>query len=351
VTPGSNRLPADPDDAAIWWATRRQMDPKRFVEDARFAAWLADPRHARAWDEIDTRVDLVGNFAAQAEVREMREAALDMVRTRRPDRRRYWVAGIAMAASLAAGIIWSGAPTAIGPAAIAPPRQMAAGNLYTTKVGERREFTLPDGSRVALNTGSTLEVAYSRDRRDVRLLAGQALFHVAKDKARPFVVAAGSRLITATGTAFDVEIKRGGGVAVMLVEGHVRVDTARPKGLARLIPWIDRDELEPGQRLIAPVSGDAVVAFGDVERETAWNRGVLIFRDDRLADAVAEINRYSTTMLVVEDPKIADLRVSGVFPTTQEKDFVAALEAFYPITARQRSPGAVILVWDTEARP
>ncbi len=346
MTPGSNRLPADPDDAAIWWATRRQMDPKRFAEDARFSAWLADPRHARAWDEIDTRVDLVGNFAAQPEVREMREAALDMVRTRRPDRRRYWVAGIAMAASLAAGIIWSGVPTAI-----VPPRQMAAGNLYTTKVGERREFTLPDGSRVALNTGSTLEVAYSRDRRDVRLLAGQALFHVAKDKKRPFVVAAGSRLITATGTAFDVEIKRGGGVAVLLVEGHVRVDTARPQGLARLIPWIDRDEMEPGQRLVAPVSGDAVVAFGDVERETAWNRGVLIFRDDRLADAVAEINRYSTTMLVVEDPRIADLRVSGVFPTTQEKDFVAALEAFYPITARQRSPGAITLEWKSDARP
>jgi len=351
VTPGSNRLPADPDDAAIWWATRRQMDPKRFGEDARFAAWLADPRHARAWNEIDTRVDLIGNFAAQPEVREMREAALDMVRTRRPDKRRYWIAGVAMAASLAAGIVWSGAPNAIGPAASPPLRQVAAADRYMTKVGERREFTLSDGSRVALNTGSILEVHFSRDRRDVRLLAGQALFHVAKDKSRPFVVAAGSRLITATGTAFDVEIKRGGGVAVLLVEGHVRVDTARPQGVARLIPWIDRDELEPGQRLTAPVSGDAVVAFGDVERETAWNRGVLIFRDDRLADAIAEINRYSTTMLVVEDPKIAELRVSGVFPTTQEKDFVAALEAFYPIRARQRSPGTIALGWDSDARP
>lgn len=338
MTPGSNRPPADPDDAAIWWATRRQMDPERFGEDARFAAWLADPRHARAWGEIDTRVDLIGNFAAQPEIREMREAALDMVRTRRPDRRRYWIAGVAMAASLAAGIVWSGAPTAIGPRL----QQATAGNRYVTKVGERREVTLPDGSRVALNTGSILEVDYSRERRDVRLLAGQALFHVAKDKGRPFVVAAGNRLITATGTAFDVEIKKGGGVAVLLVEGHVRVDAARPEGLARVIPWLDREELEPGQRLVA-AGGDIVVASGDVERETAWNRGVIIFRDDRLADAVAEINRYSTTRLVVEDPRIGDLLVSGVFPTGREEDFIAALTAVHPVVADRRSPDAIAL--------
>jgi transmembrane sensor len=338
VTPGLNRPPADPGDAAIWWATRRQMNPERFGEDARFAVWLADPRNAQAWDEIDSRVDLIGNFAAQPEIREMREAALDMVRTRRPARRRYWIAGVAMAASLAAGIVWFDAATTIGP----PVQQTTIGNRYTTKIGERREITLPDGSRVALNTGSILDVQYSRDRRDVRLLAGQALFHVAKDKGRPFVVAAGNRLITATGTAFDVKVKKGGAVAVLLVEGHVRVDAAKPAGLARLIPWIDREELEPGQRLVA-ADGGMVVASGDIERETAWNRGVVIFRDDRLADAVVEINRYSTTRLVVEDPKVGDLLVSGVFPTGREEDFVAALTAFHPVVADRRSPDAIVL--------
>nr|WP_246623831.1 FecR domain-containing protein [Sphingomonas colocasiae] len=250
-----------------------------------------------------------------------------------------------MAASLAAGVVWSSAPTAIGPAASPQSRPLATADRYVTKVGERREITLADGSRVALNTGSILEVDYSRERRDVRLLAGQALFHVARDKGRPFVVAAGNRLITATGTAFDVEVGKGGGVAVLLVEGHVRVDAARPRGLARVLPWLDREDLEPGERLTAAAGGGTVVAPGDIERETAWNRGVLIFRDDRLADAVAEINRYSTTMLVIEDPKIGDLLVSGVFPAGREEDFVAALTAFYPVEAHRRSPGAIVLRW------
>jgi transmembrane sensor len=348
---GSNRPPADPDEAAIWWATRRQMDPERFGQDQRFAVWLADPRHARAWNEIDTRVDRIGGFATQPEIREMRAAALDMIRMRPPSRRRYWITGVALAASVAAGFIWMGTPSAERSPASPSLAQVAAGSRYATRVGERREITLSDGSRVSLNTGSTLEVHYSAGRRDVRLLAGQALFHVAKDKDRPFVVAAGDRLITATGTAFDVEIERGGGVAVLLVEGHVRVDAAKPQGFARLIPWIDRENLGPGQRLTAPLAGTPEVALGDVERETAWNRGVIIFRDDRLADAVAELNRYSATMLVVEDPKVAGLRVSGVFPTARQEDFVAALEAFYPVKARRRSPGAIALGWNSDVQP
>lgn len=351
MTPGFSRPPADPGDAAIWWATRRQMSPERFHEDARFIAWLSDPHNARAWEEIDSRVELIGNFAAQAEIRQMRKAALDMVRLRQPARRRYRITGAALAACMAGVIVWPGATALVNPAAAPAHRQTNAGHRYVTRIGERREFTLPDGSRVALNTGSTLEIDYSTERRDVRLLAGQALFHVAKEKDRPFVVAAGNRLITATGTAFDVEVKRGGGMAVLLVEGRVRVDAARPQGLARVLPWLVREELEPGERLATADNGAAEVTLGDVERETAWNRGVVIFRDDRLADAASALNRYSLKTLVVEDPRIADLRVSGVFPTTREQDFIAALEAFYPVKARQRSPNVIALEWNSENNP
>jgi transmembrane sensor len=261
-----------------------------------------------------------------------------------------WVAGVAIASSLAFGLIWVAAPSGSRFPAPSEIANAAPTQRFATGVGERRDVTLPDGSRVTLNTASLLEVRYTSNRRDVRLLQGQALFRVAHNPDRPFVVLAGNRQITATGTAFDVRIRPSGEVQVLLVEGHVRVEPANRQGLARLIPSLAETDLDPGEQLVTKREGAPMVAPADVDRETAWNRGVIIFRDDSVGDALREVNRYSAVQLVAEDPRVAGLRISGIFPTARREDFVAALETLYPVIAERETAGTIQLRWQTGRR-
>jgi transmembrane sensor len=278
----------------------------------------------------------------------MRWAALEVARNRTRPSRGRWGLAAAIAASLLGGLVWIGPPatTTSDPATIAS----ADVRRFATGVGQRRDLVLGDGSKVTLNTASLLEVRYSPERRDIRLLEGQAMFHVAKNPARPFVVSASNNQVTAFGTAFDVRIRQNGQVQVLLVEGRVRVEPVRRQGLERLIPALGRTDLVPGQRLVADASGAVALASVDVDRETAWNRGVLIFRNDSVGDAVREVNRYSAVKIVVDDPGLAGLKVSGVFPTASRDDFIAALEALYPLAARPEQGGTIRLGWRHGAR-
>jgi len=345
LRPG-RRVPMDPDEGALWWATLRQSDPARFkAEQAAFEAWLDVPAHAGAWARIDRRIAQVGRFASMPELRDLRRAALEAARRPHMPSGYRWLGAGLLAASVALLAVWIAAPPArLGIPAVASGTAESAPQRYSTQVGERREVLLKDGSRITLNTASVIEVRYTAARRDVHLLDGQALFHVAKEIHRPFVVSAGDRIITAVGTTFDVKLGRNGGVDVMLVEGRVDVDAVRPVGWARLVPALGRERLVAGRHLQVSPGGDVSVAVRDGERATAWDRGLLIFRGERIADAVAEINRYAQVPLLVEDARILDLEVSGVFPTAGSEDFVAALEAFYPIEAR-RGVGVTTLRW------
>lgn len=343
------RPPEPPEDAAVWWATRRQADPVGFAHDeTAFATWLADEANARAWRAMDARIAMIGEFATMPRIREMRCAALEATRNRRKPAGRRRLAGTALAASFLGALVWVSAP------ALAPhtPATALTENVqrYATAVGQRRDVILSDGSKVTLNTASLIEVRYSEARRDVKLLAGQALFQVAKNLDRPFVVSARDRQVTALGTAFDVWIQGDDRLQVLLVEGHVRVDPVRPKGIARLIPALARTDLTAGEQLLADASGDADVVTADVERDTAWNRGVLIFRNDSVGDAVREVNRYSLVPIVVDDPGVASLKVSGIFPTASREDFLAALEALYPVRSEAEQGGTVRLGWRNDRR-
>jgi transmembrane sensor len=147
------------------------------------------------------------------------------------------------------------------------------------------------------------------------------------------------------GTAFDVR-GDGGQVKVVLVEGKVRVDPIRHEGLEKLIPQLAEEQLTAGEQLVAsPGAGPVVVAAADIQRATSWRSGQVIFRDDTLAAAVAELNRYSDKRIEVDDPRLAVLRVSGVFSTDRPENFVAAVTTFYSIKAIQTAPGVTELAW------
>jgi len=220
---------------------------------------------------------------------------------------------------------------------------------YDTVVGERSTIALSDGSTMTLNTNSRVEVRFTEDQRKVSLVQGQAMFEVAKNKDRPFVVYADDQRVTALGTAFDVRLDEElDTVSIILVEGRIAVDELNaPIGANAPEPIPSkRVELVAGERLVASDIMPRVVELVQLKDVTSWQNGKVIFRDEPLGNAVREINRYSTTKLrLADDPRLQDIRVSGVFNAGQIKSFVYVLESTHGIEAMRTARKETTLVW------
>jgi transmembrane sensor len=339
------------DDAVLYWLARHRLKLMTRQDEAAFAAWLSDPANARSYRNADAGIASFGAIASDEEVRRMREAALamDVVRPRVSVPLRLIAATVAIAMGAGAWFtVMQPGSDRSAPVSIAAGDDTlpvaAASRRYVTKIGERSRFALDDGSTVSLNTNSILEVAFTPSQRNVRLVQGEGLFQVAKNKDRPFIVTAGNLRTTAIGTAFDVRVDRGR-VRIVLTAGRVVVDSVRRTGVPGNLPAMEPISLQPGEQLATDENHAVIVSAADVERVTSWRQGQLIFRDEPLSSALAEMNRYTRDQIIVEDPKVANLRVSGVFSTARPENFLAAMTAFYPLEVRRPSQGAVILDW------
>ena len=260
---------------------------------------------------------------------------------------------------------------------------------YATDIGERRSLTLADGSTVDLNARSKLRIEFSGAERRVELLDGQALFQVAKDKDRPFIVRSGDATVRAVGTQFDV-YRKGGGTTVTVLEGRVAVySTAHmepsPSGSAETgsaPPPNTGPAHKPGHSIVAPLasdqsgsaptllsaqpagladsSGPAAIflsageqvtvtpaqilptpAQADVAAATAWMQRRLIFDGSKLSDVVQEFNRYNRRQLVIEGAQLSDFHVSGVYSSTDPASLIRFL---------REQPGMKITENDSEVR-
>lgn len=300
------RLGEAPDDAAIFQAFEDWRD--------------ATPEHRQAFEAVQESWALFGDHAAAPELLVLRRDALG--RAGGIGRRRgFELDRRALAAGLAA--------LTAGPLAIYGWRRLRPDGRQTlrTEVGEQRTVTLSDGSRVSLDANTLVKVAYSPALRLAEVVEGRAHFEVAKDKARPMKVRAGTRTVTALGTAFTVE-REGERVVVTLVEGRVAVtETAPARGVAP-----PAKELAPQQQLVfaanaTPLMHEAV----DVERAMAWREGKLVFDDESLADAVARVNNYSRVKIIVEDAPARALKISGIFNAGDTPAFVEAVQSYFPV--------------------
>ncbi|MFT3789756.1 MAG: FecR domain-containing protein [Rudaea sp.] len=199
---------------------------------------------------------------------------------------------------------------------------------YRTDKGEQRSITLADGSFLDLNSESAVRVHFTRQVREVNLLAGQALFRVAKDKQRPFVVVAGTREVIAVGTQFDVQ-RHDGSTIVTVIEGRVAV-TSPGSDFSRVL-WpnssVDPSVLAggmPADLLLIGAGEQAIVTpqsavkpkHADIVTATAWVQQKLVFEATPLSEVVDQFNRYSARHLVVDDPRLATLGISGVYSST-----------------------------------
>jgi transmembrane sensor len=318
---------AEIDEAAVWIARLRAPERTANVEQG-LRRWLAErPSHAAAFEIVSGAWELSGAVKRRPFPRLT------------PWERAGFRAGFRRAtAVVVAAALLMGVGTFL----------FLRGNGVETAVGEQRVLTLDDGTRVLLNTATHLIVKYDEDERRVELKSGEALFEVAKQPERPFVVVAGASRITALGTSFVVrdEPRR---VSVILMEGKVSVAASRTS-LAQQPRATGPVTLVPGQRLTLDDGARARIDEPAIERITAWRRGQLELEEMPLADAVAEMNRYSPVKLVVENPEAAALRINGVFRAGDAAGFAAALTRSYGLGIERREKQLVLTGKPHEAR-
>jgi transmembrane sensor len=206
---------------------------------------------------------------------------------------------------------------------------------YSTPVGGLASVPMSDGSKVTLNTDSQIRVALTETERRVELQQGEAFFEVAKDPNRPFVVTVGKKRVIAVGTAFSVR-RNGNDVRVAITEGRVRIEDAAERSTEQDVSDEKILTLSAGSIARATDAGVLIQErpILEIQTDLSWRTGYLIFRDMALADAVAEFNRYNTRKILIDDPTVAAIRVSGKFRSTQFEAFVRLLEEGFPVRAQ-----------------
>jgi transmembrane sensor len=340
-------------EAAAWF-TRQRVSPLTESDAAEFAAWLkADPANTAAWSDFERLWGRVEAVHDDPKILAIREEA-----RRRAARRvgarygRRFAAALAASVVLGTAIWWGLKELAIAPdgaptfahASVTTTTAPALIRDASTQIGERALLVLADGSKVTLNTDSAVRADYTGRERRLTLVRGEAFFDVAKNPTRPFIVTAGSRQVIAVGTAFNVRMQDRE-VRVTLVEGSVRiVPTAILSSMA--IPEKQRAPvvtLEAGSALVTGADGIDRVESVDTARATSWRSGKLVFEGDRLADVVAEMNRYSREKLEIADPTLGDRKVSGVFEPTEGHAFAKALEAYGIARTTQQTDTTIVL--------
>jgi transmembrane sensor len=319
-----------PDEAAALW-TVRQSQGTEAAEDNAFDEWLAlSPENADAWVQASRAWASFDAAESESLFQDLRSEALRA--TRRPPIFRQ----LAVAAAILA-VVGGGLAVTLGGESlfnlVRDPEQ--SGNStqtaslaslgvadFSTALGERRTVQLPDGSRVTLDSATQIDVAYASKQRDIRLLQGRAYFDVGADAARPFAVTADDREITALGTQFDVRLDPGK-LKVVLVEGRVSVTRPGSSEPTYL--------LKAGQQFVAESGEKPAVVPAAVDEVRNWQRGYASFSNSTLADAVTELNRSARVQLVVRDPYVAKLRISGMFRTGDAERFIKALSQVHPV--------------------
>ena len=219
-------------------------------------------------------------------------------------------------------------------------------DAVTTGVGELRTLTLDDGSRVHLNTDTRVRVDYDKQTRHVSLERGEALFEVAKRPDWPFIVAAGGREIKALGTEFVVR-RDGKRLSVMLMEGKVTVTHGTEGQSKGSPPETETFTLVPGDRVTFVGSATPTLDRPAPERITAWLRGEVALDNTSLADAVAEMNRYSHQRIVADDPALAAIRVSGIFQAGDLANFAQAVARMHHIKVLNQQDEIVLMTGET----
>jgi len=308
------------DAIAADWASRVDREPLSADDEKALAAWLEeDTRHRGAFMRMRA-------IAVHSERARALGPNFEPDRFMSPDsapfkKRVMWRRGLGLASAAAAVAVI--ASVGIHLLITAPS--------YDTRKGEVKVVSLSDGSVMTLNTASRVKIDFSTTGREVRLIEGEALFDVVRDSSRPFIVDAGAASVRAIGTRFTVRRLEDAPIQVIVSDGLVEVqepNLLKPvrvaKNMQARIPTVATD-----------VSLEAVpIAPEALRRELAWRDGHIAFEAERLAQAAVVFARYSGTRVIIDDPSIAELQVTGLFTATDPVTFARATATSLGLQAR-----------------
>jgi transmembrane sensor len=349
-------------EEAAAWLVRLQEEEPTAAERSSFTDWLREsPLHVAAMLQVSQTEQVVKTFDGWDEVPAAGEPFSDTVvewptslrktlddkqvsggaparRAHRVQRGLLAAAAACVIAMVGAGLWWEG---------------VIGGAVFETSIGERRDVALNDGSTLRLGPVSRVRVVLSEAERDVTLVRGEALFKVAKDPGRPFIVRADRAQVRAVGTEFGVE-RRDGAVIVTVAEGRVAVT----ESASSTVPFLEGAanlalaSLAAGEQLEVPHAGTAgVVRKVDSANSLAWANGRLVFENDTVSAIVQRFNQYNRIRLTVSDPQVAARRVSGSFEATDPDSFLTFLQSAVPITVVRARDGREITIVGSTVAP
>ncbi len=292
------------DDAAARWVAREDRGPLDADEVAERDGWLAaDRRHFGAYARAHAVYARSGRARALGSADRVPAARRALGRPPRLQ----WAMGLAATLCLMA---------------LGVHEHTDAGDYHLTHKGEILRVPLADGSAVTLDSGAAVRVHYTAKRREIILLRGEALFDVAKNRARPFVVVARDTAVTAVGTSFSVSLneQRTRGVEVLVREGIV--DVANASGA------VAPTRLQANHRALANRNhGIRIESVGDddLDQQLAWREGMLSFNGDTLSVAAAQFLRYSDVRIMIDDPLVGSRRIVGLYSANDPIGFARSV--------------------------
>ena len=207
---------------------------------------------------------------------------------------------------------------------------------YVTDVAETSSYVLEDGSVIALGPLSDVAVTYTADSRTATFTKGEAFFKIAKNPARPFVVAMGDSNVTVLGTSFNIRLYDGS-TQVTVEEGLVAYTALTLSSEAKENEASGREKspqrylLEAGQQLVTSKDEEPVVGARNVGDIGAWRNGRLVYVDEALDNVVADINRYSKRVIKLVGPTDEMPMVSLSFRIDNIEAMLGTLENALPI--------------------
>lgn len=301
-------------DTAEAWLARLSSPDCGAQDHAEFERWLAAAAdNPRRYADAERVHHLASALASDPGIAALaRTARRETDASARRSRLWWWLLPTAVASLVAAAGLYR---FGIG---IGEPR----GQAYATAVGEQRAVALADGSRMVIDTDTRLEVAFDDDARRVRLQRGRIHLDVAHDARRPLTVEAGEGRVRVTGTVFQVE-RDERGASVGLLKGRVEVTAG---GASRTLQAGESIGYDRQGRL-------GELSALDVRASEGWKKGLLVLSDRRLDSLLAEMNRYSTTKLVLARPELGAIVISGVFRVDDQQALLDALHKGWNIQA------------------
>ncbi|MDV3455898.1 FecR domain-containing protein [Sphingomonas sp. HF-S4] len=311
----ASAVPSEGIDAeAARWAARAldgdmSADTKYAIE-----TWLAaDRRHRGAF--LRARAAL---FAIEDALRgdAASQAAASVGNNNSEDAGKGWLSfgRIALAASLIGTI-------GIGTLALAPGR--VAQQPSESPAAASSDLRLADGSVATLGKGARIDFAMADGVRKVTLLQGEAVFHVAKDRAHPFVVRSGDVYAQATGTVYTVRRIGPSGSAVRVEEGSVLVWGRDDREQAVLLHAGGALTLEPGARRLPEVAPVQIARPAPPPPALAQ----IALDNVSISAAAARFNRVNRTQIVIPDTATGEIRIVGLFRASDPERFARAAAA------------------------